>query len=859
MLLSRCRFAVLILCASFVSAALANAEPSIELDPETGLFRAEFGSSVIVRPRFVFWSGDWQWLDTSSTTEIVEPGKRHHTRLSSSEAAFVLDSTVTVEGRRATWSFDVEKGKRPKTFGGLSFTFSLAPLRRPDFAPEPILKPDGSGWTLVVSPGLPPLSIRFEPPIARIEFEQGSTEEIRAYILGRDDAERTASVKMIVESATDFRPSPTERLAADTENWRPSDLRWSSFPLDLSFLNDADKPAGKRGFVRAEGDDLVFEDGTPARFWGTNLTGYALFQAASPETVRRQAQRLARMGFNLVRLHHHDSHWVQPNIFARGSGSTRSLNPDTLAKLDWWIKCLRDEGIYVWLDLHVGRRVTRHDDVDMFDEIAKEDPNEARIEGYAYVNASIQARMKEFATAYLDRINPHIGLRVADDPAIVGLLITNENDLSYHFGNALLPDKNVPGHNRLYMALARQFASDRGTDPDLTWQSWRHGPSKLFLNDLEHRFNRDQIGHLRGLGVRAPLATTNHWGGMGAIGLPSLTDGDVVDVHVYGRSEEVRTDPRHGATMAHWIASAALAGKPVTVSEWNLEGFPAFDRAQLPPTMAALGRVQGWRALMHYAYSQDPLTGAGPIGNWNSLNDPAKLATLPAAALLFRRGDVQEASRTIFIAPSREDLLTKTISPTTARAIRTAMEVAKIRIAMPTLPELPWFKPSPVPDGAEVIRALDNDATNGKPPPYCPAPGEVCRDPRSGVFTVDTPRTQLASGWIGGHNIKLDAVDVALTTPNAVVAVQSLDQRRIEQSRSLLVTLVAQVVPTFRNRHPMLLEPVLGTIRIRALPGLSAHEITGNGSRRPIPFEFDEGIYTINLDSGLRSTWLILD
>ena len=46
-----------------------------------------------------------------------------------------------------------------------------------------------------------------------------------------------------------------------------------------------------------------------------------------------------------------------------------------LEKLDWWIKCLKDEGIYVWLDLHVGRRVKAADGIDGFAEISQGRPN----------------------------------------------------------------------------------------------------------------------------------------------------------------------------------------------------------------------------------------------------------------------------------------------------------------------------------------------------------------------------------------------------------------------------------------------------------------------------------------------------
>ena len=50
-----------------------------------------------------------------------------------------------------------------------------------------------------------------------------------------------------------------------------------SMPVDISFVFADEKPAGKHGFVKVQGDQFVFEDGTPVRFWGVNFNGAACF------------------------------------------------------------------------------------------------------------------------------------------------------------------------------------------------------------------------------------------------------------------------------------------------------------------------------------------------------------------------------------------------------------------------------------------------------------------------------------------------------------------------------------------------------------------------------------------------------
>lgn len=87
----------------------------------------------------------------------------------------------------------------------------------------------------------------------------------------------------------------------------------SGAPIDLSFLFEDEKPAGKHGFVKAEGTQLVFEDGTPARFWGVCLNASANFPPH--DHAEKLARRLAMYGVNMVRMHQMETEYSNPNIF----------------------------------------------------------------------------------------------------------------------------------------------------------------------------------------------------------------------------------------------------------------------------------------------------------------------------------------------------------------------------------------------------------------------------------------------------------------------------------------------------------------------------------------------------------------
>jgi hypothetical protein len=651
-------------------------------------------------------------------------------------------------------------------------------------------------------------------------------------------------------------PAQNDRFGLqDSSTWPQNNLDWQISPVDLSFLNAPEKPAGRRGFVKAAGESLVFEDGSPARFWGTNLSAYVLFET-SRDNVKLQAKRISALGFNLVRIHHHDSPWVNPNIFGKDAVDTQTLDPVSLKKLDWWVKCLKDEGVYVWLDLHAQRSFTEGDHIYGFDEISKSG-KVADLKGYNYVNLSIQQAMKRFNEAYLNHTNTYTGVAYKNEPAIMAMLISNENDITNHYGNALLPDKKVPLHNQQYMKLATEFASKKGLPSDKTWRSWEAGPSKLFLNDLEHTFDIDMISHLRGLGTNVPIATTNTWGGNTIYALPALTTGDIIDAHAYGKALELERNPLTSGNMVNWLSMSQVAGKPMSITEWNLSPFPTPDRHSSPLYIASAARLQGWDAVMLYAYAQSPLNDAGSPSNWHAFNDPALVATLPAAALLYRQGHVKEADSTYALTPDREQLFYQNNSPENSIAARTASEKGKLVVVMPKILELPWLQSGTIPLGAKVIHILNQSMIDTDATEVLSDTGEIRRDWTKGIYTINTPRTQAAMGWIGNEPVALQEITIDIKTRNASVAVQSLDGLPIKLSSSLMISLGAQAVPT-GNSLPFRYEPVVGQLTIHARKGLRLLKRTYYRKEMEIPVEFIDGKYLIKLKTPLETSWLFL-
>ncbi|WP_411268922.1 glycosyl hydrolase family 5 [Pseudomonas guariconensis] len=871
----RCLVSSLLLTLLLALPPVTHAEDWVaSIDESQGLPQLTRGGNLAMQAKFKFFAADWKWANFDSGAFKVEAPFTYSLQARNSTLGFDLKAQIAKTTQQSlTWAFDLQAHSRKTNVmgGGISFQFDRALFTEMG---KPSLLPGNRGWTWGDRAKGPYIEMRFDPPLTSVYIEPIDDAEVRAFFYKDQIVPGTQQIKgvLTVSQGIELAQTSDERFGlGDTSRWPLDQTDWRTSPVDLSFLNAGEKPAGKRGFVKAVGDRLQFADGTPARFWGTNVSAYALFNTTDDE-IRAQAKRLSALGFNLVRLHHHDSYWVTPSIFGRHDQvrDTQNLSPESLQKIDWWIKCLKDEGIYVWLDLHVQRALMARDKIRSFDELPKREGLTDRdkqpiadLKGYNYVNDTIAQTMKRFAEQYLGHVNAYTGLAYKDDPAIAAVLITNENDLTGHYGNALLPDKTPTQHIKRYMELAEAFAKQHGLAKQQTWRAWEHGPSKLFLNDLEQRFDQQMIDHLRTLGVKVPIVTTSTWGRNGLSALPALTSGDLIDVHSYGGAGQLEKNPLTSDNLVNWLAAAQVVGRPLSVTEWNNEWQsdtqPVADRYTLALYVAATARYQGWDALMHYAYSQEPFREQDrSASNWHAYNDPSQLATLPAAALVYRRGDVREADQSYVFAPTSDTLFNQSISPADSVLLRTAMEKGKLQIAMPKTPALPWLQASALPAGAKVIQDPNQSLLPANASEARSDTGELRRNWQQGLYTIDTPLTQAAIGWLGGKTLALGDIQLKLKTASASVAVQSLDGKPLKQSRNLLISLGTRAEPQPNKRTPFRVEPLDGTLSIQAVDGLKLFSRNAQGQLQEYPVSYQDGRYLIHFDGRQMTNWLFL-
>ena len=314
--------------------------------------------------------------------------------------------------------------------------------------------------------------------------------------------------------------------------------------------------------------------------------------------------------------------------------------------------------------------------------------------------------------------------------------------------------------------------------------------------------------------------------------------------------------------MTSWMAAGQVVDKPMSVTEWNVSPFPAPDRHSSSLLVASKASHQGWDALMQYAYAKHPLDNAGKPSNWHSHNDPSLLATLPAAALLYRKAHVSEASSTYYLNPG-SIIFNEEISPKTSKAIRTASEIGKLVIALPKTKSLPWLKPSLIPEDATIITDYRKSMINPSATSITNDTGELYRNWKLGIYTIDTKQSQAVMGWVGNEQIRLTSALFRLDTPNATVAVQSMDDFEISKSKKILISLATNAVPykdlQKRSKLPFRSMAVKGTIEVTAVEGLHLFYISNQGKKTKMPIKYEAGKYIIDLDSIPLVHWLSLE
>ena len=611
--------------------------------------------------------------------------------------------------------------------------------------------------------------------------------------------------------------------------------------LDVSFLLDA--PAGRHGHTVAAGEQLVFNDGTPARFWGVNLAWEA--QYPRPEQIPEVVRRLRSHGINMVRLTYLD--WRPPRgPLDRLTADDVEVNTDQLAKLDRLAAALIEGGIYLDVALMMGGPVSG---VAPGGDLHGKD-----VSALQMIHPAVIAAHRGLVELLLNHTNPHTGRTWGEEPGIAILELYNEGD-PFYLRRSL---RNLPAE--LQAPLHK------------TWRAWlkagsMEGPDTLdlarldakgpeadaaihFLSDLQAAHAARMRAFVRQHGYRGVICDSAG-GAYSPAARWAQRDAGIQVAHYYhdhlsfgrkGTSWRNVSACRSGCRSLLAAAWERDPRRPYLLGEWDF-CWPNQYRAEGVPLTAAFAAMQGWTGTLQFTYwsqswdNVDTTLGKGAriSSVWRIMSDPAVMALYPAAAMMFLRGDV---------SPCRE-LIDPAVNAFTVRNWP-ALDARAFLHRYGTRLE-PDFTETPTRASAQP-RLLVSDT------------GEITYDRDAGVLVIDTPRSQAVIGMAGGRRSATSDIAVEVENPFAVLTVSSLTAEPIGTSRRLLLTTVAQVQNTdFQARHsegttflkshgraPIRAEVVKGHMTLKGTGAVVVHALNPDGSHRR------DTVTTVSLHDGVR-------
>jgi hypothetical protein len=613
--------------------------------------------------------------------------------------------------------------------------------------------------------------------------------------------------------------------------------------LDLSGIGGTDSPAGKHGWVIAGQDgQFAFTDSPeiPRRFYGVNLCFTA--QYLSHDQSDRLAQRLERLGYNAVRLHHYEAE------LTLGSKVSTTLNADKTDQLDYLVSALIRHGIYLTTDLFVSRPV-RWSDIGM--------EQEGMVPMHTFkilvpIHSGAFENWKAFARNLLNHTNAYTDRRYADEPALAWIAMINEGN----FGNFFKDLKTFPewklawnrwlaGRYKSWDELARAWGSDLKLEEDSANDSVEF-PDRLQIDGLRARdciaflgqTEKNMVARMKTfmhdeLHCRALISNSSSW-------TRFTTDQatrqiyDYVDDHFYVDHPQFLETPwrlpsrssnasplAEGAPGGRSLSFTRLYGKPFTVTEFNYSG-PGRYRGVGGILTGALGALQGWGGIWRFAYSHSREADFNPSRTtyFDVASDPLAQAAERASLCLFLRGDLKTAPHSVALTMTEADLAKPAaripnLAPRwhwLAWVTRVGTEVvSEPATPLPHLALLPlgWQSPRSAYPRQPLIDADPYSIQNDKlvtalgqhklfEPSDTPDPAKLFFRSETGELTIDGPGNRLildtpktAGGFAPDGGLITAAnggVRIEIAGSDATVWVSALDSKPIRSSHRLLVT-----------------------------------------------------------------------
>lgn len=229
--------------------------------------------------------------------------------------------------------------------------------------------------------------------------------------------------------------------------------------------------------------DRFYRDDKRIKIWGVNFSFGGNFP--SHEDAAVAAERLAAAGINSVRCHHMDTSRYPSGLWHPSHGQT--IYPEAMDRLDYYINELAGQGIYINLNLHVGREHSQY--------LGLPEPNTSYDKIVGIFTPQLIQAQKDFAREMLEHVNPYRGVRYADEPAIAFVEITNED--SFFMWGSMDDLRDLPGYYAdILQQMYNDWLGDEYGDTNslrIAWSISVEPPGENVLTPFEDHFNDPDV------------------------------------------------------------------------------------------------------------------------------------------------------------------------------------------------------------------------------------------------------------------------------------------------------------------------------------------------------------------------------
>ena len=368
------------------------------------------------------------------------------------------------------------------------------------------------------------------------------------------------------------------------------------------------------------------------------------------------------MGFNSVRIHHHEAFLVGAK--PRGDGAALDVPSWNWKKFDALVAACIRHGLYITTDLFVSRTKGMTWRAIGIDRDGTVPDREFKLMCAFYEPA--YSNLVEWTRIFMTHKNRFTGRSLAEEPALCGIGLINEGNLGRDGVDGL---KKCPGFAKAWAewcaarpggSASAQAGGSGGSVPrplptDVYGSTTTHGELALFLAEREAMlFSRLRALLRDELGCNAPLSNLNAGYYPGQY-LQTMRDFDYIDTHFYyfhprflGKNWRFPTviDADNPFMVNGGVPSATwrrVLGKPFCITEWNWAA-PGRQRSAAGLATGSLAALQNWSGIWRFAWSHTKegveAPGSMPIRFFDLHSDPVQRASEYATLALYLRGDM---------------------------------------------------------------------------------------------------------------------------------------------------------------------------------------------------------------------------